>query len=80
MAGGGEITIRSMRRRNKSWRITSPARPRPDFVKAYMHNGYFKSLKEVVHFSRCSRHAAEMRYGVAAREFYVGLIRKSPPT
>ena len=25
-------------------------RPRPDFVKAYMHNGYFKSLKEVVHY------------------------------
>ena len=25
-------------------------RPRPDFVKAYMHNGYFKSLTEVVHF------------------------------
>jgi len=25
-------------------------RPRADFVKAYMHNGYFKSLKEVVHF------------------------------
>jgi cytochrome c peroxidase len=25
-------------------------RPRPDFVKAYMNNGYFKSLKEVVHF------------------------------
>jgi cytochrome c peroxidase len=25
-------------------------RLRPDFVKAYMHNGYFKSLKEVVHF------------------------------
>jgi cytochrome c peroxidase len=25
-------------------------RPGPDFVKAYMHNGYFKSLKEVVHF------------------------------
>ena len=25
-------------------------RPKPDFVKAYMHNGYFKSLKEVVHF------------------------------
>jgi cytochrome c peroxidase len=25
-------------------------RPRPDFVKAYMHNGYLKSLKEVVHF------------------------------
>jgi cytochrome c peroxidase len=25
-------------------------RPRPDFVKAYMHNGYLKSLKQVVHF------------------------------
>jgi cytochrome c peroxidase len=25
-------------------------RPQPDFVKAYMHNGYLKSLKEVVHF------------------------------
>jgi cytochrome c peroxidase len=25
-------------------------RPRPSFVKAYMHNGYLKSLKEVVHF------------------------------
>jgi hypothetical protein len=25
-------------------------RPRPDFVKPYMHNGYLKSLKEVVHF------------------------------
>ena len=25
-------------------------RPTFDFVKAYMHNGYFKSLKEVVHF------------------------------
>jgi cytochrome c peroxidase len=25
-------------------------RPSPDFVKSYAHNGYFKSLKEVVHF------------------------------
>jgi cytochrome c peroxidase len=25
-------------------------RPNPAFVKAYMHNGYFKSLKDVVHF------------------------------
>jgi len=25
-------------------------RPRPDFIKAYTHNGYFKSLKEIVHF------------------------------
>jgi cytochrome c peroxidase len=26
-------------------------RPEPGFVKAYTHNGYFKSLEEVVHFS-----------------------------
>lgn len=26
------------------------ARPSPDFVKAYGHNGYFKSLEEIVHF------------------------------
>jgi cytochrome c peroxidase len=25
-------------------------RPRPDFVKAYGHNGYFTSLKQIVHF------------------------------
>jgi len=25
-------------------------RPTPEFVKAYMHNGVFKSLKDVVHF------------------------------
>lgn len=25
-------------------------RPSPEFVKAYAHNGYFKSLKEIVHF------------------------------
>jgi cytochrome c peroxidase len=25
-------------------------RPSPDFVKAFGHNGYFKSLKEIVHF------------------------------
>ena len=25
-------------------------RPSPHFVKAYGHNGYFKSLKEIVHF------------------------------
>ena len=25
-------------------------RPSPGFVKAYMHNGYFKSLKDIVHF------------------------------
>jgi cytochrome c peroxidase len=38
-------------------------RPSPDFVKAYGHNGYFKSLKQIVHFyntrdvlPRCAEH------------------------
>jgi cytochrome c peroxidase len=30
-------------------------RPRADFVKEYMHNGYLKSLKEVVHFYNTSQ-------------------------
>jgi len=30
-------------------------RPRPNFVKEYMHNGYLKSLKEVVHFYNTSQ-------------------------
>jgi cytochrome c peroxidase len=30
-------------------------RPRPDFIKEYMHNGYLKSLKEVVHFYNTSQ-------------------------
>jgi cytochrome c peroxidase len=38
----GKMQVPSLRNVDK--------RPSPDFVKAYMHNGYFKSLKEVVHF------------------------------
>jgi cytochrome c peroxidase len=30
-------------------------RPRADFIKAYMHNGYLKSLAEVVHFYNTSQ-------------------------
>jgi cytochrome c peroxidase len=30
-------------------------RPRTDFIKEYMHNGYLKSLKEVVHFYNTSQ-------------------------
>ena len=30
-------------------------RPRADFIKAYMHNGYLKSLAEVVHFNNTSK-------------------------
>jgi cytochrome c peroxidase len=32
-------------------------RPRPDFVKPYMHNGYLKSLREVVHSYNTRRRA-----------------------
>ena len=57
--------LRSPENANEAWKQLAPQfdgrfrvatvrnvdkRPRPDFVKAYMHNGYFKSLKEVVHF------------------------------
>ncbi len=31
-------------------------RPSPDFVKAYMHNGVFKSLEQVVHFYNTRNH------------------------
>jgi cytochrome c peroxidase len=40
-------------------------RPSPDFIKSYGHNGYFKSLKQIVHFyntrdvlPRCAAHDA----------------------
>ena len=38
-------------------------RPRPDFIKAYMHNGYLKSLQEVVHFLQHARRTASMQAG-----------------
>lgn len=45
-------------------------RPSPDFIKAYAHNGYFKSLKEIVHFyntrdvlPRCEPHDPRERSG-----------------
>ena len=57
--------LRSPENANEAWRSLAPLfdarfrvptlrnvdkRPRSDFVKAYGHNGYFKSLKEIVHF------------------------------
>lgn len=57
--------LRSPENANEAWKVLAPLfdgrfrvptlrnvdkRPRPDFVKAYGHNGYFKSLKEIVHF------------------------------
>jgi len=32
--------------------VIEDRRPRPDFVKAYMHNGYLKSLEEVWRMSQ----------------------------
>jgi cytochrome c peroxidase len=57
--------LRSPETVNEAWKALAPEfdgrfrvptlrnvdkRPRPDFVKAYGRNGYFKSLKEIVHF------------------------------
>ena len=57
--------LRSPENANEAWKELAPKfdgrfriqtlrnvdkRPRPDFVKTYAHNGYFKSLKEIVHF------------------------------
>jgi cytochrome c peroxidase len=57
--------LRSANNPNPDWVVLAPQfdgkfrvptlrnvdlRPYPGFVKAYMHNGYLKSLKEVVHF------------------------------
>ena len=41
-ANMGKVKVPTLRNVDK--------RPSPDFVKAFMHNGYFKSLKSVVHF------------------------------
>jgi cytochrome c peroxidase len=57
--------LRSPENSNEAWKALAPKfdgrfrvptlrnvdkRPRSDFVKTYGHNGYFKSLKEIVHF------------------------------
>jgi cytochrome c peroxidase len=49
-------------------------RPSPDFVKAYMHNGVFKSLKDVVHFYNKRNIAVD----AAGKEIAFDL-RKGPP-
>ena len=41
-ANQGRIQVPTLRNVDK--------RPNPDFVKAYGHNGYFTSLKAIVHF------------------------------
>jgi cytochrome c peroxidase len=42
LAANGVVKVPTLRNADK--------RPAPTFVKSYMHNGYFKSLKDVVHF------------------------------
>jgi len=43
-------------------------RPRPDFVKAYTHNGYFKSLKEIVHFYNTRDKLPQCQQGAAGEK------------
>ena len=43
-------------------------RPRPDFVKAYAHNGYFKSLREIVHFYNTREHLPRCQAGAAGEK------------
>ena len=50
-------------------------RPSPDFVKAYMHNGVFKSLKDVVHFHNKRNIAVD----ASGKEIAFDL-RKGPPS
>jgi cytochrome c peroxidase len=47
-------------------------RPNPSFVKAYMHNGIFKSLKEVVHFYNKRNVAADSAGNELAFDLRVG--------
>ena len=49
-------------------------RPSPDFVKAYMHNGVFKSLKDVIHFYNKRNIAVD----ASGKEIAFDL-RKGPP-
>ena len=49
-------------------------RPSPDFIKAYMHNGVFKSLKDVVHFYNKRNIATDSNGNEIAFD-----LRKGPP-
>jgi cytochrome c peroxidase len=43
-------------------------RPTPTFIKEYMHNGYLKSLKEVVHFYNTSQALPRCAQGTAGEK------------
>ena len=47
---GSLLALYSSKRDSRCDKRNADKRPRPGFVKAYMHNGYLKSLEEVVHF------------------------------
>jgi cytochrome c peroxidase len=53
-------------------------RPTPEFVKAYMHNGYFKSLKEVVHFYNTRDVLPKCEVGDPAKRSRAGQRRTQP--
>ena len=87
--------LRSPENANEAWKQLAPRfdgrfrvatvrnvdkRPRPEFVKAYMHNGYFKSLKEVVHFTIPGTPCRDAKRGRRERRCPAGLLRRTRPT
>jgi cytochrome c peroxidase len=54
-------------------------RPSPNFVKAYGHNGYFKTLKSIVHFYNTRDTLRRLPAMTPARARYAG-PGQSPPT
>src|ERR1700730_15741576 len=55
-------------------------RPTPSFVKAYMHNGYFKSLKEVVHFYNTRDDLAACKPGDRGEKVTCWPVPENPET
>ena len=77
--------LRSPETVNESWRAGATIRwsfrvptlrnvdkrPRYDFAKAYGHNGYFKSLKEIVHFYNTRDLLPKCKGGATGEKVYV---------
>jgi cytochrome c peroxidase len=55
-------------------------RPTPTFVKEYMHNGYLKSLKEVVHFYNTSQALPRCAQGSPGEKVTCWPAPEYPPT
>jgi cytochrome c peroxidase len=88
---GGFLT--SPENGNAAWRALAPEfdgrfrtvtirnvdkRPYPGFVKAYGENGYFKSLKEIVHFYNTRDVLPHCPGALRAKRLHAGPCRKSP--